>query len=89
MTITELLFNIANISFLIGTILLTRKVVKNRNVLRDFDAHGSSLNVIGMIVSVIALTELKFYTTIIISLPTLIFWVIASIYSFKNNKDKK
>lgn len=85
----ELLFNIANISFLIGTILLTRRIIKNRNVLRDFDAYGSSLNVIGMTITVIALVELRFYTTIIISLPTLMFWTIASIYSFRNNKYRK
>lgn len=80
----ELFFNLANICYLIGTILLTRRVIKHRSILKDFDAHGSALNFIGMTVNCIAFVALGMYMTIIISFPTLIFWAIVAIYSFKN-----
>ena len=84
----ELLFNVANISYLAGTILLIRRVIKNRNKLNDFDPYGSLANFIGMSVNCLALIGLTLYTTAIISTPTMIFWLIASIYSFKNRKKK-
>jgi hypothetical protein len=80
----ELFFNLANLCYLIGTILLIRRVIKNRNTLKDFDSYGSAINFIGMTVNCIALYELGMYETIIISSPTVIFWAIAAIFSFKN-----
>ena len=80
----ELLFNLANFCYLIGTLLLIRRVVKNRNTLKDFDPYGSSTNFIGMMINAFALAGLGMYTTIIISFPTMAFWAIAAIYSFKN-----
>jgi hypothetical protein len=80
----ELFFNLANICYLIGTILLIRRVIKNRNALKDFDSYGSILNFIGMTINCIALAGLGMYVTIIISSPTMIFWAIAAIYSFKS-----
>lgn len=80
----ELFFNLANFCYLIGTILLIRRVIKNRNALKDFDSYGSVINFIGMTINGIALAGLGMYTTIIISMPTMVFWAIAAIYSFKN-----
>lgn len=85
----QLLFNLSNSIFLMGTLLLIRRVVINKDKLKDFDAHGSLLNFIGMIISSIALIELKLYTSLLISIPTILFWMIVSIYSFNNNKNKK
>lgn len=84
----EILFNIANLAYLIGTLLLTRRVVKNRNTLSDFDFHGSLLNVVGMLASAFALIELRLYFSLLILIPTLLFWMMTSIYSFKNNNRK-
>lgn len=36
-------FNVANLAYLTGTLLLTRKVIKNRYTLKDFDFYGSLL----------------------------------------------
>lgn len=83
----ELFFNLANICYLIGTILLARRVVKNRNTLKDFDQYGSSTNFIGMTINCLALAGLGMYTTIIISTPTMAFWAIAAIYSFRNRQN--
>lgn len=80
----ELFFNLANFCYLIGTLLLIRRVIKNRNSLKDFDSKGSTVNFIGMTINVLALAGLGMYTTIIISTPTMVFWAIAAIYSFKN-----
>lgn len=82
----ELLFGIANTMYLAGTIFLIRRVVKNKDELKDFDAHGSLINFIGMLVNIFALIGLTYYTTVLISTPTMIFWLVASIYSFKNRR---
>lgn len=80
----ELLFSLANLCYLIGTLLLIRRVIKNRNSLKDFDPKGSTINFIGMTINVLALAGLGMYTTVIISSPTMAFWALVAIYSFKN-----
>lgn len=83
-----LLFSLASMLYLAGTILLARKVIKNRDALKDFDYFGSALNATGMTASAVALIGLKLYVATIISIPTLLFWIIAAIYSFKNRRLK-
>lgn len=82
----EILFNLANFAYLIGTILLTKRIIRNRNALKDFDSYGSMINTIGITINIIALIGLNYYITVIVLLPTLIFWGIVSIYSFRNRK---
>ena len=86
---TELLFSLASLFYLSGTILLARKVIKNRDALKDFDLFGSTTNFVGMIISVSALVEIKSYTAAIISLPTALFWATVAIYSFKNIRTER
>lgn len=83
---SELLFGIANLLYLAGTIFLIRRVIKNKDALKDFDPHGSLINFIGMLINVLALTGLEYYTTVMISTPTMLFWMLVSIYSFKNRR---
>ena len=85
---TELLFSLANVFYLVGTILLAKKVIKNRDALNDFDFYGSSINVVGMIIMALALLNLNSYIAAIISIPTMLFWAIAAVYSFKNGRKK-
>lgn len=85
---TELLFSSANLLYLSGTILLARKVIKNRDKLNDFDLYGSSINVVGMIVMAFALIDVRSYIAAIISVPTMLFWAIVALYSFKNRRKK-
>lgn len=82
----ELLFGTANLLFLAGTMFLIRRVIKNRNALKDFDPYGSLINSIGMLVNIFALIELGYYATIIISAPTMLFWAMVSVYAFKKRK---
>jgi len=85
---TGTLFSLANFLYLIGTILLTRRLINNRDALKDFDFYGSLINMSGMLVAAAALITMESYMAMIISIPTLIFWTMASMYSFKNRKMK-
>lgn len=80
---SEILMALAQFMFLIGTSFLIMKVLKNRNSLKDFDTIGSFLTFIGMIFTAIALFELKMYVSILFSIPTVIFWGFAFIFSMK------
>lgn len=87
---TDLLLILANLFYLAGTILLARKVIKNRNALKDFDFYGSAINAAGMVIMAFVLMELRSYIAIVVSLPTIFFWAIAATYSFKNrSKNEK
>jgi len=83
-----LLLSLANLFYLVGTLFLTRKVIKNRNALNDFDFYGSLINVAGMLITAYAFIMMEWYSAAIISLPTMVFWAIAAIYSFKNRRVK-
>ncbi len=83
------LFSLANFLYLIGTVLLTRRLISNRDALKDFDFYGSLINMSGMLVAASALITMESYMAMIISIPTLIFWTMASMYSFKNRNMKK
>lgn len=84
----DLLLSLANSFYLFGTILLIRKLIKNRNSLKDFDCAGSIVNFIGMIISATAFIEIGSYIAAMISVPTMLFWAMAAIYSFRNINDK-
>ncbi len=80
----ELFFNLANGTFMIGTLLLARTIIKNRNALKDFDVYGSGLTFIGMIFSGIAVAVNGIYLSLLLLLPTLAFWGLAFYFSAKN-----
>ncbi len=82
------LFSIANLFYLVGTILLSKKVMKNRNTLNDFDVYGSITNAAGMMVTTYTLIGLESYVAAIVSVPTMLFWIMTSVYSFKNRRTK-
>ncbi len=85
---TNILFSLANLFYLVGTIFLIKRVVKNRNALNDFDFCGSLINVMGMLITAYAFIEIKSYYAVIISLPTMTFWAVTAIFSFKNRNSK-
>ncbi len=76
----ELLLDVANICYLSGTIFLVSRVIKNRNSLKDFNIFGSLLNFIGMVVATFALVGLGYYMTAIIAAPTMLFWMVVTIF---------
>ncbi len=78
-----MLFIVSNTAFLFGTGLLMRQVIKNRNVLDDYDVYGSFLNVVGMALGGVILVELNQWLSLALQLPTLIFWVIVTVLSVR------
>lgn len=80
----EFFFNAAYATFLVGTLLLTRTILKNRGALKDFDVYGSLLTFFGMIFSGIAVLTNGIYISFILLLPTLIFWGMAFFFSASN-----
>lgn len=80
----ELFMTLANVVFLCGTSFLFVKIIKNRNSIKDFDKTGSFLTFIGMCFSAISLYELNMWTAILFSVPTLLFWLFAFLFSFKS-----
>ena len=82
----EISMALAQLAFLVGTSFLIVKIVKNRNSLKDFDKIGSFLTFIGMVLSTYSLYELKMYVSIWLSVPTILFWGFAVIFSIKKYK---
>lgn len=82
--LAEFFMTIANIVFLTGTSFLFVKVLRNRNSLKDFDKRGSGLTFLGMCFSTISLYELQMWTSILFSIPTLLFWGFVFAFSMKH-----
>ena len=85
----ELIFDIANVVFLIGTSLLIHAIYKNRNVLRGFQPIGSLLTLIAMSFIQFNYWQMGMLKSFIFSLPTVAFWILASVYSIRNHFKKK
>lgn len=81
----EYIFMAANIVFAIGTLLLFKKVIKNRNALNDFDFIGSTLTAFAMFLMFAGYYQINMFRSIVFLLPTLVFWVFVSVYSVNNN----
>jgi len=82
----EIYMILANTMFLFGTSFLFVKIVKNRDSLKDFDITGSFLTFFGMCFATIALVILNMWTAILISIPTLLFWLFAFLFSTRSQK---
>jgi hypothetical protein len=85
----ELIFDIANIVFLIGTLFLIHAIYKNRNVLRGFQPVGSLLTLIAMSFIQFNYYQMDMWKSFIFSLPTTTLWLLASVYSIRNALRKK
>ena len=84
----ELIFTSANVIFTIGTIVLFKKVLKNRNMLKDFDFIGSFMTTVAMALMIRGYFELDMTSSILFSIPTFSFWLFVSIYSCKYKLNK-
>lgn len=79
----EYFFVIANIIFTCGTLLLFKQVVKNRNVLKDFDQTGSILTVLALCFMGCGYAVAIMYVGLLFMLPTLVFWIFVSYYTIQ------
>lgn len=85
----ETLFILANAMFLGGTLMLARRVLKNRGSIKDYDPTGSIINFIGMTISGLAFFLSGLNSTVLLILPTWAFWGITFVYSHKYQRDNQ
>lgn len=83
---SEYIFMSANVIFTIGTFLLFRKVIADREVLYNFDFLGSIITLIALTVMLIGYWNLQMYIAMTLSLPTWFFWFFVVIYSQDRNE---
>jgi ribosomal protein S27AE len=87
-------FNISNVLFLLGTSLLIRAVLKNRNILKGYDWLGALLTVSAMLliqyayIGFIQSGLTSYWVSFGFSLPTVAYWVLVTAYSIKNKLQK-
>lgn len=83
------LFNISNVLFLVGTSLLIRAVIKNRNILKGYDWLGALLTLSAMLFVQYAYIEFiqmgltSYYISFGFSLPTVSYWVLVTAYTIR------
>lgn len=86
----SLLFNISNILFLVGTSLLIRAVLKNRNILKGYDWLGSLLTLSAMLcvqeayIEFIQMGLTSYYVSFGFSLITVAYWTLVTAYTIRN-----
>lgn len=80
----DLVFRIANIFFLIGTIILIYSIIKNRNVLKGFQPVGSFLSLIAISWVQFNYFQMNYWENFWLSLPTWGLWLLATVFSIKN-----
>ena len=84
-----MLFIIGNFICLIGTLLLMRRVLKNRNMLKDFDPLGSLLTFIPLVIFMVGYVLWHNGLATGFAAVTMVFWLVVSIFSIKGWLTKK
>lgn len=78
------LFVISNLLFFIATFFLIIKIIKNRDLLKDYSPTGSTITFVAVLLTIIAFIFMENYASVLLSLTTLVLWLFASVYSIKN-----
>lgn len=78
------LFVISNLLFFIATFFLIIKIIKNRDLLKDYSPTGSTITFVAVLLTIIAFVFMENYASVFLSLTTLVLWLFASVYSIKN-----
>ena len=77
------LFVVANSLFFVATIPLISKIIKNRNILKDYSPTGSTITFLAVFLTIIAFGVMGNFISVMLSITTLLLWLFASIYSIK------
>ena len=85
----QTIFAIGNIILFFASIRLMIRVIKNRNILSDYEMIGSALTFVGMLVLLYGYVLMENWISILFSIPTAILWFFASLYSFKRKNKKR
>jgi hypothetical protein len=80
----NILFDIANVAFLVGTILLIRAVLKNRKILNGYDPTGSFLTLFALLVCEVCYLAMGNLVSVLLSTVTIAYWVLAFAFSVRN-----
>lgn len=81
MEIHEIIFGVGNMLFLIASYPMISKALKNKASLKGFSFFGSLLTSLGMATMIIGFVYINVYTSAIIAIPTLLYWVIVTYYN--------
>jgi len=84
-----ILFDVGNVIFFIGLILLIKEVIRNRNILRGFSLVGSLLTIAALIPIVIAQYLLWNLVSVFCIAISILFWSLVSIYLIRIKVPKK
>ena len=76
-------FLLGNIIVTIGTTLQIISAIKDRNVLRGYSFWGSLLTLLALIVFFFGYFKIEDYISPFISLFTIVYWLLATIFSLK------
>ena len=74
--IIDILFGISNGLFLIASYPMINAAIKNKNSLRGFSLFGALFTFLGMLVTIVAFIYLGTYTSVLLALPTLVYWLL-------------
>jgi len=77
------LFVVANALYFLAGFLLIKRVWKNRNILDDYSPTGALMTFVAMGICIIAYCFMYNWASVILSIPNLILWLFATVFSIK------
>jgi hypothetical protein len=83
MILSEIVFNLANFLFFIGSLPLIYGVIKNRDGLRGYNFYGTFLTLSALITIDIAYVMMGYWTSLALSLTTDAYWIFAFAFVIK------
>lgn len=88
MITSELVFNLANLLFFIGSLPLIYGVIKNRNGLRGYNLYGIFLTVSALITLTIAYVMMGYWVSLSLQFTTNAYWIFAFVFLIKERLKK-
>jgi hypothetical protein len=80
----NIILAIGNFCCLLGTILLTRTVIKNKKILQGYSLSGAMLTSIAVMLFCVAFAQMNEILSFVFAISTLIYWFTVSLYKIKN-----
>jgi len=80
----EYLFTAGNLLFLMASYPLIKEAYKNKSSLNGFSLNGSVYTALGMIIMIGGFIVMNSTISVILAIPTLLFWITVSYYKIAN-----
>lgn len=87
-SLIEKLFDVANFIALVGTGLLIRAVVKDKDTLKGYSLPGSFLTFLAVLIFQIGFFLEGYYISIAFSLVTMLYWLLVVLYLINDKLNK-